>query len=73
MNSTPFAFAASISETLIGREALEMSVSPTVNRLKPPPVPVMAFWIWRSGFASRNDSATAMVIGATVDEPAMTT
>ncbi len=72
MSSTPFSRAIFTSDHLIGREALEMSVSPTVNR-KPPPVPVMAFWIYRSGFDRGNDSATAIVIGATVEEPAMLT
>jgi hypothetical protein len=49
---------------VIGREALEKSVSPRQNFLKPPPVPemptvtLMAFFL-----AFWNSSATASVIG----------
>ena len=66
----PFFLQSSTSVGFIGLEASEMSVSPMQNFLKPPPVPEMptvtfvlpfsAFW---------NSSATASVIGYTVDEP----
>jgi hypothetical protein len=62
----------SISSAVIGREALEMSVSPRQNFLKPPPVPetptvtltLPRFWIW-------NSSAYASEIGNTVLEPSI--
>jgi hypothetical protein len=58
---------------LIGREALETSVSPAQKRLNPPPVPAIptvtrtpACWIW-------NSSATASEMGATVLDPSTCT
>ena len=41
MNSMPAFLQSSISALRIGREPLEMSVSPRQNFLKPPPVPEM--------------------------------
>jgi hypothetical protein len=70
--SMPACLHASISSLRIGREPLEMSVSPRQNFLKPPPVPEMptvtrtwpflAFW---------NSSARASAIGKTVLDPSM--
>ena len=72
MNSMPAFLQSSISDLRIGREPLEMSVSPRQNFLKPPPVPEMptvtriwpfvAFW---------NSSAIASDTGKTVLEPSM--
>ena len=42
MNFTPFSRQAFSSFSKIGREALEMSVSPLQNFLNPPPVPETA-------------------------------
>ena len=72
MYSMPALRQASISSAEIGREALEMSVSPRQNFLKPPPVPAMPtvtrtlprLEIW-------NSSASASVIGNTVLEPSI--
>ena len=70
----PASAHAARSDSLIGREASEMWVSPRQNFLKPPPVPEMptvtrtsrplAFW---------NSSATASVTGNTVLEPSICT
>src|SRR5574343_1488258 len=72
MYSTPAAVQSAISLAVIVREALEKSVSSRQNFLKPPPVPetptvtlttfFLAFW---------KSSATASVIGYTVDEPSI--
>src|SRR5687768_6808466 len=69
MYSTPFFVHSSTSVGLIGREALEMSVSPPQNFLKPPPVPEIPTVTLLPGFAFWNSSATASVIGNTVLEP----
>ena len=71
MYSIPFAAAASLSESLIGRDAFDMSVSPVVNRLKPPPVPDTATFTCTPGWPFRNSSATACVTGNAVDEPSI--
>ncbi len=72
MNSMPAFLHSSISALRIGREPLEMSVSPRQNFLKPPPVPEMptvtrtwplvSFW---------NSSAIASDTGNTVLDPSM--
>src|SRR5512134_394216 len=70
----PAALHASISDLRIGREALEMSVSPRQNFLNPPPVPEMPTVTrtlprtdcWKS-------SATASVMGKTVLDPSILT
>ena len=63
MKSMPLAVAASRSESLIGREASEMTVSPVVNFLKPPPVPEMPTGICTAGWSLRKSSAAATVTG----------
>ena len=55
----------------IGREALEMSVSPAQNFSKPPPVPAAPTVMLTSGFSSANSSAAASANGCTVLEPSM--
>ena len=47
--SIPLASHSVASSSLIGREALEMSVSPAQNDLKPPPVPEVATVTLTSG------------------------
>ena len=74
MYCTPALRHSSISRARIGRDAFEKSVSPRQNFLKPPPVPEMPtvtrtlprFDCWKS-------SATASVIGNTVDDPSTLT
>jgi len=57
---------------LIGRLALLKSVSPTQKKFaKPPPDPVELMSIETSGFASEKSSATAVISGKTVLDPAM--
>jgi hypothetical protein len=64
----------SISFFVIGREALEMSVSPRQNFLKPPPVPdTPTVTLYLPRWAFWNSSATASVIGNTVLEPSILT
>ncbi|MPM93658.1 hypothetical protein SDC9_140798 [bioreactor metagenome] len=58
-----------ISSSLIGREALLMSVSPAMNFSNPPPVPDTPIVALTSGFAIENSSATASMIGNTVEDP----
>src|SRR3954447_21102177 len=60
---------AASSSGLIGRDASEISVSPLQNRLNPPPVPekstvksTLPAWL-------PNSSASASIIGKTVDDP----
>ena len=67
--SIPAAAHFSASESLIFREASEMSDSPEQNLAKPSPVPGPSTVIAMSGLASLNSLATAAVIGSTVDEP----
>ncbi len=61
--STPAALQSSISDLVIGREALEMSVSLRQNFLKPPPVPDTPTVTFRPLLAFWNSSATASVTG----------
>ena len=69
----PLAKQSSFSESLIWREASEMSVSPSQNSLKPSPVPGPSTVTDTSGATSSNNSATRIEIGSTVDEPEMFT
>src|SRR5687767_14774895 len=74
MYSTPAARQSSISFLRIGREALEISVSPRQNFLKPPPVPEMPTVTLTAPFlAFWKSSATASVTGKTVLEPSILT
>jgi hypothetical protein len=58
--STPdFWQTGASSSALIGRDALEMSVSPAQNFSKPPPVPDWPTEIFTSGFSSLKSSAAA--------------
>ena len=57
----------------MAREASEMSVSPTVNRLKPPPVPDTPTLTRTLGWILLNSSATASLMGKTVLEPSIST
>ena len=69
----PASKQASFSESLIWREASEMSVAPSQNSLKPSPVPGPSTVTDTSGATSSNSSATRIEIGSTVDEPEMFT
>ena len=69
--SMPFEAAASFSAYLMLLEASEISVSPAVNRLKPPPVPEMPTIGWVLPWSFWNSSATACEIGETVLEPSI--
>src|SRR5690606_13142942 len=72
MYLTPAAAHACISSLRMGREALEMSVSPRQKRLKPPPVPAMPTVTRNLPFLQiLNSSATASAIGNTVLEPSI--
>ncbi len=72
-NSMPFSRQSSASVSLIGREALEMSVSPAPQkRSKPPPVPEREMLTVTLGWTCPNSSSIASVSGATVDDPSMT-
>ena len=55
----------------MGREAFEMSVSPTVNLLKPPPVPETPTFTRTLVLIFPNSSATASETGKTVLEPSI--
>jgi hypothetical protein len=58
----------------IGRDALEMSVSPRQNFLNPPPVPdIPTVTLTCCFFAFWKSSATASVTGNTVLEPSIFT
>src|SRR5215213_3628898 len=59
------------SSSLIGREALEMSVSPAQNFSKPPPVPDSPIEMSTPEFSPLNCSAAACAKGKTVDEPSI--
>ncbi len=63
MYSTLFSAAVFISSAEMGREALEMSISPRQNFLKPPPVPEMPTVALMPLLAFWNSSATASVTG----------
>ena len=67
----PFSCAEAASLSLMGLEASEMSVSPTTNLLKPPPLPEIPTFTRTSGATPLKSSATASVIGATVLEPSI--
>ncbi len=69
MKSIPFFLAFSSSVFLIGLEASLISVSPARNFLNPPPVPEMPTVTRTLGYSCKNSSATASVIGKTVEEP----
>ena len=56
---------------LIGLEASDISVSPGQNFLNPPPVPETPTDICTSGLRAVNSSATACVIGNTVEDPSI--
>ena len=71
--SMPASAQASISLSLMGRDASEMSVSPLQNFWKPPPVPETPTVTRTSGATARNSSATASVTGKTVLEPSIAT
>ena len=71
--SIPFFSQIAISSSSIGREALEMSVSPMQNFSKPPPVPEVPTETLTSEFSPLNSSPAAEVSGSTVDEPSTTT
>ena len=71
INSTPAFLQSSASFDLIGRDALEMSVSPEQNFLKPPPVPLVPTGTFTPGLDFAKSSATALLIGATVLEPSI--
>jgi hypothetical protein len=63
-NATPFfSQTGTSSSSLIGRDALEMSVSPAQNFSKPPPVPDWPTLILTSGLSSLNSSAAAWANG----------
>ena len=55
----------------MGREASLIWVSPTLKRLKPPPVPDTPTFTWTLGCTFLNSSATASVIGNTVLDPSI--
>ena len=71
-----FAFFCSIrknhAQTTFNMDVF-MSVSPTANRLNPPPVPETPTLTRISGFTLWNSSATASVMGNTVLEPSIST
>ena len=69
----PLASQAAFSSSSIGREASEMSVSPSQNFSKPPPVPEVPTVTWTPGCSSWKSSAAAVVSGATVLEPSILT
>ena len=73
MLSIPFSKQDSFSESLIWREASEMSVSPSQNSLNPSPVPGPSTVTETPGATSSNSSATRIEIGSTVEEPEMVT
>ena len=67
----PLSQTGTSSSSSIGRDAVEMSVSPAQNFSKPPPVPDVPTVIFTSGYSSLNSSAAASANGATVDEPSI--
>src|SRR6187402_562207 len=54
----------------MGRDAPVMAISPAQNFLKPPPVPETPM-VTRAGLVFWNSSATASVMGNTVEDPSM--
>ncbi len=74
VNSMPFSsHTGTSSSSLIGREALEMSVSPMQNFSNPPPVPEVPTETLTALFSCENSSPAAEVMGSTVEEPSVTT
>ena len=70
--STPLLLQAGASfSASIGRDALEMSISPAQNFSKPPPVPDSPTEMFTSGFLAWNCSAAACANGNTVEEPSI--
>jgi hypothetical protein len=65
------ALQASISDSLIGRDALEMSVSPAQNFSNPPPVPEVPTVTFTPLFSAWKSSAASVSNGATVLDPSM--
>src|SRR5688572_19570082 len=62
------------SESRIGRDASERSISPLQKREKPPPVPeIPTVTCTPVAPARRKSSAAAVVYGPTVDEPSAVT
>jgi hypothetical protein len=59
------------SSSSIGREAVEMSVSPAQNFSKPPPVPDWATEMRTPGFSPWNASWAAWANGPTVLDPSI--
>ncbi len=57
----------------MGRDALDISVSPAQNFLKPPPVPDTPTVTRTSGLAAMNSSAIASEMGKTVLDPSTLT
>ena len=70
MSSIPLSAQASRSESLMGREASLIWVSPRQNFSKPPPVPEKATFT-RTSETYPNSSAIASAMGNTVEEPSM--
>ena len=73
MYSMPALRQSSISAAKIGRDALDISVSPRQNFLNPPPVPDTPTVTFKPLLAFWNSSATASVTGYTVLEPSILT
>jgi hypothetical protein len=74
VKATPFSsHTGTSSSSLIGRDALEMSVSPAQNFSKPPPVPEVPTETLTPLLSRLNSSPAAAVRGSTVDEPSVTT
>src|SRR5829696_14394 len=67
----PLSQTGTSSSSSMGRDAVEMSVSPAQNFSKPPPVPDVPTVILTSGYSSLNSSAAASANGATVDDPSI--
>src|SRR5690606_13010361 len=65
----PLSAQAWISSASMGREASLMSISPLQNSSNPSPVPGPSTFTATSGACSAKDSATAVEMGSTVDEP----
>ena len=66
-----FSSQSATSLSFIALDAFDIAVSPGQNFLKPPPVPETPTEIFTSGFKIVNSSATAWVIGKTVEEPSI--
>ena len=71
--SMPISSQSAASSSLIGRDALEMSVSPAQKTLKPPPVPDVPTETLTPGSCILKSSPAAAVSGWTVDDPSTTT